>query len=59
MLTQQYPPDEVVGRDYYRPTGHGAERAVADRLPRLRRIVRGAPAADGGPGQPANQEEDQ
>jgi putative ATPase len=41
VATQQYPPDEVVGRDYYRPTGHGAERAVAERLPRLRRIVRG------------------
>lgn len=41
VATQQYPPDEVVGRDYYQPTGHGAERAVAERLPRLRRIVRG------------------
>jgi putative ATPase len=42
VLAQQYPPDEVVGRDYYRPTEHGAERSVADRLPRLRRIVRGS-----------------
>lgn len=41
VLTQQYPPDEVVGRDYYQPSGHGAERAVADRVARLRRIVRG------------------
>ena len=41
VVTQQYPPDEVVGRDYYRPTGHGAERAVAERLPKLRQIVRG------------------
>jgi putative ATPase len=41
ILTQQYPPDELVGRDYYHPTQHGAERAVAERLPRLRRIVRG------------------
>jgi putative ATPase len=41
VATQQYPPDEVVGRDYYQPSGHGAERAVADRLPRLRRIIRG------------------
>ena len=31
----------MVGQDYYRPTTHGAERAVADRLPRLRRLVRG------------------
>jgi putative ATPase len=41
VAAQQYPPDEVVGREYYQPTGHGAERAVAERLPRLRRIVRG------------------
>ncbi|HEV7897105.1 MAG TPA: replication-associated recombination protein A [Planosporangium sp.] len=41
VVSQQYPPDSVIGRDYYRPTSHGAERAVAERLPRLRRIVRG------------------
>jgi putative ATPase len=41
VVPQQYPPDEVLGRDYYQPSGHGAERAVAQRLPRLRRIVRG------------------
>jgi putative ATPase len=41
VLAQQYPPDELVGRDYYRPTGHGAERALADRVPKLRRAVRG------------------
>ncbi|GIJ47784.1 ATPase [Virgisporangium aliadipatigenens] len=41
VVTQQYPPDELVGRDYYQPGEHGAERAVATRLPKLRRIVRG------------------
>jgi len=41
VLAQQYPPDALVGRDYYRPSGHGAERALAQRLPRLREIVRG------------------
>jgi putative ATPase len=41
VVTQQYPPDDVVGRDYYLPTTHGAERPVADRLPRLRRMIRG------------------
>ena len=41
VVTQQYPPDDLVGRDYYQPGAHGAERAVADRLPRLRRVVRG------------------
>jgi putative ATPase len=41
VVTQRYAPDGVDERDYYQPTGHGSERAVADRLPRLRRIVRG------------------
>nr|WP_246171034.1 replication-associated recombination protein A [Pseudonocardia hierapolitana] len=41
VLAQQYPPDALVGRDYYRPSAHGAERALAERLPRLRRVVRG------------------
>jgi putative ATPase len=42
VVTQQYPPDDVVGRDYYAPTTHGTERAVAERLPRLRRLIRGS-----------------
>ncbi|WP_420120068.1 replication-associated recombination protein A [Nakamurella sp.] len=41
VVTQQYPPDELVGRDYYRPTGYGAEAVLADRVPKLRRTVRG------------------
>jgi putative ATPase len=41
VLAQQYPPDELVGVDYYRPTSRGAERALAERLPWLRRAVRG------------------
>jgi putative ATPase len=41
VLTQQYPPDELVGRDYYQPAGRGAERALAERVPRLRRVIRG------------------
>ncbi|MGA8115745.1 MAG: replication-associated recombination protein A, partial [Actinocatenispora sp.] len=45
VATQQYPPDEAVGRDYYRPTRHGAERAVAERLVKIRQIVRGAATA--------------
>ncbi len=40
VLAQQYPPDELVGRDYYAPTQHGAERTLADRVPKLRGIVR-------------------
>jgi putative ATPase len=41
VLTQQYPPDELVGRDYYLPTTRGAERVLADRVPKLRRAIRG------------------
>ncbi|MGW1676364.1 replication-associated recombination protein A [Saccharopolyspora sp. NPDC002376] len=41
VLAQQYPPDELVGRDYYQPTGRGAERTLGDRVPRLRDIIRG------------------
>ena len=41
VLAQQHPPDALVGRDYYRPTTHGAERVLAERLPKLRRVVRG------------------
>ena len=40
VLTQQYPPDELVGVDYYRPTGHGGERELRARIEKLRRIVR-------------------
>ncbi|MER7079591.1 Recombination protein MgsA [Saccharopolyspora kobensis] len=41
VLSQQYPPDELVGRDYYEPTGRGAERALGERVPKLRDIIRG------------------
>jgi putative ATPase len=41
VLPQQYPPDGLVGRDYYAPTRRGAERTIAERVARLRRIVRG------------------
>jgi putative ATPase len=40
VVPQQYPPDEVVGVDYYRPTTHGAEREIATRLDKLRAIIR-------------------
>jgi putative ATPase len=41
LVGQQYPPDEIVGRDYYRPSGRGAERAAAERLEVLRSAIRG------------------
>ena len=40
VVPQQYPPDELVGVDYYQPTTHGAEREIAARLDKLRAIVR-------------------
>ncbi|MFI6306530.1 replication-associated recombination protein A [Amycolatopsis thailandensis] len=41
VLAQQYPPDELVGRDYYEPTQRGAERTLHERVPKLRRTIRG------------------
>ena len=40
VVTQQSPPDELVGVDYYRPTAHGAESPIVKRLERLRAIIR-------------------
>jgi len=40
VVAQQYPPDELVGVDYYRPTEHGNEREISKRLDRLRAIIR-------------------
>src|SRR6201996_8720623 len=40
VVPQQYPPDELVGVDYYRPTNHGAEREISSRLDKLRAIIR-------------------
>jgi putative ATPase len=48
VVTQQYAPEGLSGTEYYHPSDHGAERSVADRLPKLRRIVRGG--AGGGEG---------
>ncbi|MBN1173461.1 MAG: replication-associated recombination protein A, partial [Micromonosporaceae bacterium] len=45
VVTQRYAPDGLTDREYYRPSRHGAERAMAERLPRLRRIVRGTAEA--------------
>jgi putative ATPase len=40
LTAQQYPPDDLVGREYYHPSDRGAERDIASRLPKLRRAVR-------------------
>ncbi|NLT25145.1 MAG: replication-associated recombination protein A [Microbacteriaceae bacterium] len=41
VVRQQYLPDELVGREYYRPLPHGHEREIGERLAKLRRITRG------------------
>jgi putative ATPase len=40
VVPQQYPPDELVGVDYYQPSSHGSEREIAGRLDKLRAIIR-------------------
>ena len=41
VVKQQYLPDELHGRVYYRPKALGNEREVGSRLEKLRRILRG------------------
>ena len=41
VVTQQYPPDDLVGRDYYTPTNRGNERSLSERVPKLRKVIRG------------------
>jgi len=36
VARQQYPPDPVVGRNYYTPTPYGAEAGMGERVARLR-----------------------
>ncbi len=40
VVGQQYAPDDVDGAIYYEPGGHGAEGAIAERLARIRAILR-------------------
>ncbi|MGY1723749.1 replication-associated recombination protein A [Blastococcus sp. SYSU DS0533] len=40
IVAQQYPPDALVGRDYYRPTNRGVEARLGERLAKLRAILR-------------------
>lgn len=41
VAEQQYAPEPVADRTYYRPTGLGAEAGVRDRWERIRRMIRG------------------
>ncbi|GFG85361.1 replication-associated recombination protein A [Mycolicibacter algericus] len=40
VVPQQYPPDDLVGADYYQPTARGVEREIGGRLQKLRAIIR-------------------
>lgn len=40
IVAQQYAPEEILGREYYQPTTHGAEAQVAQRLRAIRAILR-------------------
>ena len=40
VVPQQYPPDDLVGRNYYEPTDHGTEHELRLRLAKLREITR-------------------
>ncbi|MGH8891290.1 MAG: replication-associated recombination protein A [Acidothermaceae bacterium] len=46
IAAQQYAPDAIVGREYYQPSQHGAERIAAERLARIRAALRGEPESD-------------
>ena len=42
IAEQQYAPDVVLDREYYRPTTLGAEAGIKERWDRVRRIIRGS-----------------
>ncbi|MFL6164614.1 MAG: replication-associated recombination protein A [Jatrophihabitantaceae bacterium] len=46
VASQQYPPDELVGTDYYRPSQRGTERAIGERVAKLRAAIRGRTEGD-------------
>ena len=43
IIDQQYLPDELVGREYYQPTGNGREQMLGERVDRLRAVLRNRP----------------
>ncbi len=49
VARQQYSPDPLQGKDYYRPTRNGVERNLGERVQNLRSIIRGTPPPARGP----------
>jgi len=39
VAAQQYLPDDLAGVSYYRPTGHGAEAAISERMAAVRKLL--------------------
>jgi putative ATPase len=48
VAAQQYAPDAVHGKRYYRPTRHGVEERYADRVEKLRSLLGAEPAPGAG-----------
>ena len=53
IVSQQYLPDELVGRQYYQPTTNGREHMISERVERLRAVINNEPVSE--PVTPAKQ----
>ncbi|MEU6735205.1 replication-associated recombination protein A [Streptomyces physcomitrii] len=59
IAPQQYAPDALAGKEYYRPTRYGAEARYADVVERVReRLAEGRPAPGAGEDRPGGNRED-
>lgn len=45
VVAQAYLPEDLEGTEYYRPTAHGQEAAIAERVSLLRGLLAGEPSA--------------
>jgi len=54
IVTQQYAPDGLVGKQYYLPTTHGAEARWGERSERIRAILAGPTASPAEPAEPSD-----
>ncbi|MCY1157320.1 MAG: replication-associated recombination protein [Citricoccus sp.] len=52
VARQQYAPDPLQGKDYYRPTRNGVERNLSERVQNLRSLIRGSPPLARKPDEP-------
>nr|WP_310175788.1 replication-associated recombination protein A [Enteractinococcus fodinae] len=46
IVSQQYLPDELLGRQYYLPTNNGREHMLSERVERLRAVLYNQPSTD-------------